>query len=1596
MMKERREKSIQHDINSSPINDTGNKDGTNSSQIAGSDNKSQRMSLNHSSIQRSNTNTPTFKYTSANSTTSASPANHLPRERHPHLSYHHFPPSHPSDRSSNGRTSPETQCANRSVGNRASLQPLPTPTRQNSTVSRRGGRSSASSRSRSPYLGNASSVIRPSSAVADNLGIEEDNNYGGKRTPLGMNCNPQPGPSAPRYFKDRKDSCTANPSSAAATAAAAAAAIVKTPRNTRNGPPPSRYYDEHPSRYHDVYSREEYFDRQGSTIGKDGEYYDRKHRNFIAGHEGPSDSGHYSGSDGNRKGNRAHTESQHPQNSENRDDMRGSGSLTSQKRHGKSYPPYHNHHTHPSQGGNPQEYRRSERSEDVGRSPSSHHSESRSGPGPSQRAFEADYPPYSKRVRGVNDPNDYVTSRRPYNHRQDMPPPPQQQHQYRDASSGKQSSYSKFDDGRYEGDSGNVGGPSRSRPFNSSLEFGQYEGYQEPSNKLSGPRNDSPVNQFNYNRNVKGAGNDDPSQTDDRSNDRDQKYIKTTRVYDETEHYPNNRVVRTTDNQSQQQPVAHLRREIKYFDASPPKTMWSQDRQDGSFNPPAHWNTVTPSSRGEGLPPGQPTPEELCSGGSRKSRIIETSAPLHLSISNAPPLLQCSDGRNSSSSRPDGWTTNKSSVFRGTSKDDRSSDDAHRSNTPTTDHKSRKVEEKGAASSNPAAPSGDSMILALNSQAALSFEISQFSSIPTSEGEGISPEDPPKMQRTNPHHSINNNKDACWSPKSQLTLARSGSHNVTGATSHGIEMAPSFTLFNTSFDSLGDVMAGQTHTSSASAFGLDGFLNSFANSHDLGDRVNHHKGVVHNPSMGNLGAISFSSVYQNKNDSENKAGNSNGRENRSYPARCNSSIISQSGSNNVPLVNPGIMNQGSMNLTMLSSPNNSFGGGFAIQPGSSNIGASNSGCGMVMRLGDASPPPRSNSYGDAPVTSPTHSSSTCNIRHTQILTSQDRQQHPLSHTSQNSTPCDRKNQEQFSPDRSSSAFNPNTTHSTSHISPESTSSCRNENLSFYAVLMKNRDAFMQCTFILPGIRRAMERDEQGSQSESSESRHSRDVVGDIFMDTEKAAYLPSSSTHPTRKKRCRGPTQAEITTSSRRVASAICVFGGSKPRQSIFRSSVRSSEIKSYSQKQEEHKHRYDKLLPTRYIESENRLSWEFEETPPVEDVTDNETEEDDINPMQARGPDCKDGDGINRPIKKMKMEDSSNMNDNLAASDGNIKKDGDINNVATSQTNGDGTEDGISCTIIKSEEDGSTSGGDNEIDQPKMKYRCKLCGQPKQNHVCTYQQSLQRSIGIMVYPSVNAFTASEPGELAPALSEMNNFVSTPENDYSSMASPERPSPRRYMPSSSNRIFSAAGDGSSSHSSITHASPARDGVPDITPESTRSSIHPQTNPPGSAPTSLDSPRHTSYGRSKMTPSSSVPVTPRSPHHLTGATRKIDVSCPESGEGLLFVEAIDLKPEQYRIVTEKRKPTLGKFIYPSLPLPYAQRKSLSDNLFALSKEKAHLTDECAVVLREAREKDMWDLAVAELLTQVVVALHCPEDDFKFDGLRQHLLRLGIAC
>ena len=472
---------------------------------------------------------------------------------------------------------------------------------------------------------------------------------------------------------------------------------------------------------------------------------------------------------------------------------------------------------------------------------------------------------------------------------------------------------------------------------------------------------------------------------------------------------------------------------------------------------------------------------------------------------------------------------------------------------------------------------------------------------------------------------------------------------------------------------------------------------------------------------------------------------------------------------------------------------------------------------------------------------------------------------------------------------------------------------------FYIFLKRHKLAFSDCSFLLPGLKEALLQSSDVDQS--SDGTPKRQNV------------YEESNSH-------------DIAVARRRVISAVCAFGGtfqgdrayqdqvkSGGSQSIFRGKPGDAATvtpNSWSSNapgghRSRHRAKYDEVLPSRYYENDNRLSWEFEETPPIDEMGRDEEE---------------------AYTFDLKQED---------VSDGGMKAKEE--NPKEEYEDEDETEDGK-----------KTPTGSKDGDQPKMRYRCKLCGQPKQNHTCPYQQSLARSIGVMIYPAVNAFTAAEPGSLAPALSEMNNFISSGDSVVSN-------------------------EGSPSHSSRMNPGVS---IQQVTPESMRSSPRVGTSPINTPVRSSRLPtRHNARPAFDLQrqymggpPSSASRATRRGHGQMAADT--------DQGE-LLFVAALELKPEQFRMVAASKIVNApDAFTYPALPLPYAQRKRLSDNLFSLSKEVPQLTDECAAVLREAREKDMWDLAVAELMTQVVVVAHCHDADSQFDGLRRYLMTLGISC
>ncbi|KAL7551202.1 hypothetical protein ACHAWF_014993, partial [Thalassiosira exigua] len=248
----------------------------------------------------------------------------------------------------------------------------------------------------------------------------------------------------------------------------------------------------------------------------------------------------------------------------------------------------------------------------------------------------------------------------------------------------------------------------------------------------------------------------------------------------------------------------------------------------------------------------------------------------------------------------------------------------------------------------------------------------------------------------------------------------------------------------------------------------------------------------------------------------------------------------------------------------------------------------------------------------------------------------------------------------------------------------------------------------------------------------------------------------------------------------------------------------------------------------------------------------------------------------------------------------------------------------------------GSSDGGE------RRKNRCKKCGQIKQGHICPYQSSLQRSIGIMVYPSANAHVADEPGTLAPALCEMNNFIPIKGGGGESFEVGVK----------------------KEETSFDGASPGH-GTSDVSPFRRKTLLEPPT----------------------MT-CKSVDAEENGESSEAG----------DRSEDLIFQPKMEVTLDQFRAITPKDVTKMRRdYRYPQVPLTFSQRKSTSDALFSLSRMVPKLTDECALVLTEARKNNEWDIAVAELMAQVICVLHCsPSKDYTLEGLRRYLLTLGIVC
>jgi hypothetical protein len=361
----------------------------------------------------------------------------------------------------------------------------------------------------------------------------------------------------------------------------------------------------------------------------------------------------------------------------------------------------------------------------------------------------------------------------------------------------------------------------------------------------------------------------------------------------------------------------------------------------------------------------------------------------------------------------------------------------------------------------------------------------------------------------------------------------------------------------------------------------------------------------------------------------------------------------------------------------------------------------------------------------------------------------------------------------------------------------------------------------------------------------------------------------------------------------RRLVSAVQAYGGNMFDRSLHRpQNNSSSNFRSNAEDfgtRERNNDLYDQHLLSRYYENCGRLSWDVEENPPV-------------------------ASAFSGPLRHV-GSDQSKASVTRGAEDRNTR-------AADDQEQSAGTEADEGLDEAKSE----------SSETPKMRYRCKLCGQPKQNHVCSYQQALERSIGTMSYVAVNAFQAKESGKLAPSLSDMNNFVDLENEDEDE---------------DGNKI-----------------------VPNIEPLSKRAV-------------------------------ESLPYYQVASEDCVGRRRKrraINAGNREKykGDERLFHTPMEIKPEQCRQVSMRTTCRIEGFKYPTVPLTFHQRKNASEDLFELCQGIPGLTDDCSKILGIARESKSWDLAIAELITQILVVAYCPPSDEMLEGLKRHLMTMGFSC
>jgi len=494
----------------------------------------------------------------------------------------------------------------------------------------------------------------------------------------------------------------------------------------------------------------------------------------------------------------------------------------------------------------------------------------------------------------------------------------------------------------------------------------------------------------------------------------------------------------------------------------------------------------------------------------------------------------------------------------------------------------------------------------------------------------------------------------------------------------------------------------------------------------------------------------------------------------------------------------------------------------------------------------------------------------------------------------------------------------------------------NRAMYFYALLHTFDAAFSDFTFLLPGLKG------RSSHNLRCPSRISFNCLdesmrgnGEIKRDRASTSSQSVYSLNP-----------QDLKLAKTRLKCAVCALGGSVGDGPKLLSESNASSIFRIEHEQEkecesktESRLKYEKTLPLRYYENQERMSWDIEELPPVETNS-------------SKG-------GRVFQIENNRPNRMEKISSNTADKKGERKETrvNDLNNCPNGS---------------KEKRDVAAGGSIPKKVTPKMKYRCKLCGQLKQNHTCPYQQSLQRSIGTMSHPALNSYHMDEQGQLSPSLTEMNNFAANDDDDMKALTT------------------------------------SRSGIDIRSVDSTEGNALPTENKQGmeylkQRSTSLtSSSRHLSrlnsnQGRCNDTEMDFIASIKdkRRRKEIRGSALQLETK-GDSSEDALFLEEKVITSQQCRTVTPQKVYLGLQFNYPTIPLTFAQRKMMSQSLFSLSEEIPGLTDECAVTLIEARKTNAWDLAIAELMTQILVIVHCPFGDFRLDGLQRYLLTMGFSC